>query len=191
MFKEFSSNPNDPLLSKFFSLSILEEKNQINFNAYFFPPPKIPILALTLQTFQIDHRTTVYVLTRYSIRHRSWHSWELREVVYRQRRKAEKSRSRHLNSSVEGSYIQKKKKKWAGPTGEEGPRQRAAAATGKKKKLQPLFGAPSALSCRTFPRYAYAPTYPPPTHLTTWFLTLCEYVCTGCTSKTRIISNSR
>lgn len=28
------------------------------------------------------------------LRPRSWHSWELREVVYRQRRKAEKSRSR-------------------------------------------------------------------------------------------------
>lgn len=69
----------------------------------------------------------------------------------------------HLNGggAGEGSYIEK----WAGPT--EGPRQRAAAATGKKKKkLQPLFGARSALSCRTFPRYAYAPTYLPPTHLT-------------------------
>lgn len=72
----------------------------------------------------------------------------------------------HLNSQAEGSYIQKKKKKWAGPTGKEGPRQKAAAATGKKKKLQPLFGA--LLRSAAGPSHAtrmHLPTYHLPTLL--------------------------
>lgn len=57
-----------------------------------------------------------------------------------------------------------------GPTDPTGRSQRWLR--GKKKKLQPLafWGPFSSLSCRTFPRCAYAPTYLPPTHLTTWLL---------------------